>query len=72
LEIGGNAFLFGSLNYERIFQVSNNFYVLGRTGVGAFYFPLHVRSINVPVLVNVIYHVYHVLSVEAGAGSTLF
>jgi hypothetical protein len=71
LEIAGNAFLFGSLNYERVFQISENFYISGRVGVGAYLFN-GGRTINVPILVNAIYHVYHVLSVEAGVGSTLF
>ena len=71
LEIAGNAFLFGSLNYERVFQISKYFYISGRAGVGGYVFT-GVRTIDVPILVNVIYHVYHVLSVEAGAGSTLF
>jgi hypothetical protein len=71
LEIAGNAFLFGSLNYERVFKISKNLYISGRAGVGAYLFN-GGRTINVPILVNAIYHVYHVLSVEAGVGSTLF
>jgi hypothetical protein len=71
IEIAGNAFLFGSLNYERMFKLSGRFYISGRTGVGAFYF-IDVTTINVPIMANVIYNIVHILSVEAGFGTTLF
>jgi hypothetical protein len=71
LEIAGNAFLFGSLNYERVFHLSGKFYLSGRAGMGALYF-MNVRTINVPVLINAIYHIGYILSMEAGVGTTLF
>jgi hypothetical protein len=71
LELGGNACGFGSINYERLFQVSNKVYISARVGVGYFYF-VSTSCVSVPIMCNVIYHVAHVLSLEAGFGTTLY
>ena len=71
LELGGNACGFGSINYERVFPISDKFYISGRVGLGAFYF-MNISSISIPVLGNVIFKIANILSLEAGLGTTLF
>jgi hypothetical protein len=71
LELGGNAFGFGSINYERVFPLSDKFYISGRVGLGAFYF-MNISSISIPILGNVIFKIANILSLEAGFGTTLF
>ena len=69
IEIGGNSFFFGSLNYERIFLNKDFFYLSGRIGVGYGYFIDQIQS--APIVINGIFQIYHTLAVEVGAGLSL-
>jgi hypothetical protein len=71
IELAGNACGFGSINYERVFPISDKFYISGRVGVGGFYY-MNISSISIPILGNVIFKIVNILSLEAGLGTTLF
>jgi hypothetical protein len=71
IEVFGNSYLYGSLNYERIFFHRNDLYLSGRVGIGYIYF-YNGFILSAPLLFNVIYHVYKDLSLEGGVGTTLF
>jgi len=71
IELCGNSYLYGSLNYERIVFHHNDIYLSGRLGIGYIYF-YNAIVFSTPILFNFIYHVHKVVSLEGGVGTTLF
>jgi hypothetical protein len=62
---------FGSVNYERIILHKQCFYFSGRIGTGFGYF-FDTELLSIPIGLNGIFHIYHPLYLEVGAGTTLF
>ena len=71
IEFFGNSFFYGSVNYERIILHKESFYLSGRIGTGAGYY-VNTKLFSIPVVLNGIFHIYHPLYFEVGAGTTLF
>jgi hypothetical protein len=71
IELLGNSYAFGSLNYERIVFHQNRTYLSGRFGVGSLYMT-HGYALSSPILFNFIYNIHKVVSFEGGLGTTLF
>jgi len=71
IELLGNSYLFGSLNYERIVFHQNRHYVSFRFGAGSLYLG-DTYVISCPILFNYLFHIHKVLYLEGGAGTTCF
>ena len=71
VELFGNSLFFGSISYERIILHKHFFYLAGRIGKGFGYF-FDTELLSIPVGLNGIFHIYHQLYFEVGAGATLF
>lgn len=71
VELFGNSFYFGSVNYERIILHKQFFYLSGRIGTG-FGYLFDTELLSIPIGLNGIFHIYHQLYFEVGAGTTLF
>jgi hypothetical protein len=72
VEFLGNVFLFGSMNYERVLMHKNKSYLTGRLGLGYFQDFDIVKIWSVPMLFNFLYNFNKILSIEVGAGTTIF
>jgi hypothetical protein len=70
LELGGNAVLFGSLNYERVLLHRKFFYLTARGGLGGGYIPT-ASILSFPVLVNTLFQFYKGGAAEVGLGATM-
>lgn len=67
VEVAGNSYLFGSLNYERVLLKQRNFYFNGRIGIGYGNFaPTSILS--APIGFNGIFKFYHAFAWEIGVG----
>jgi hypothetical protein len=71
IELLGNSYAFGSLNYERIVFHLKRHYISGRFGVGSLYMT-DTYVFSSPILLNYIFNIYKVVSFEGGVGTTLF
>lgn len=71
VELFGNSLYFGSVNYERIILHKQSFYFSGRIGTG-FGYLIDTELLSIPIGLNGIFHIYHALYFEVGAGTTLF
>lgn len=71
IEFLGNVFLFGSMNYERVLLHKNNSYITGRIGAGYFQDLDIVKIVSFPMLINYLYNLNKVLSIEVGAGTNV-
>ena len=70
LELGGNAILYGSLNYERILLHRKFFYLSARGGIGGGYIP-KASILAFPVLINSIFQFHKGSAVELGVGASM-
>jgi len=69
VEVAGNSFLFGSLNYERVLLKRGNFYLNLRIGIG--YGLTDTRFLSMPLGFNGILQIYRALAWEIGLGLSL-
>jgi len=70
VEVAGNSYFFGSLNYERVLVKQKNFYLNGRIGIGyGNYWPTSILS--APIGFNGILQIYQAFAWEIGLGFSL-
>jgi hypothetical protein len=78
VEIGGNTFIYSSINYERILLQANFFYLSGRIGTGVgigwweFDFGDEGVGVTFPLSVNGIFQLSNKFALELGTGTTFF
>ena len=70
IELLGNSFLIGSINYEKIFHLKNGHYLSGRIGVGYDYYQ-EINILSTPILINYIYNIHKDISIELGLGTDI-
>jgi len=70
VEVAGNSYLFGSLNYERVIIKRGNFYFNGRIGIGYGNFS-QTSIISLPIGFNGIIQIHRAFAWEIGLGFTL-
>jgi hypothetical protein len=69
-ELGGNAPIFGSFNYERFLLNKGLFHLSARIGIGASKFSSQF-TVSMPVLLTGIFHIVKALYAETGFGVSL-
>ena len=70
IELFGNSFLYGSINYERIIFHQKSNYLSGRIGAGFDYYE-GTNIFSTPVIFNYIYNIHKDISFEVGMGTTI-
>jgi hypothetical protein len=71
VELFGNSYLYGSLNYERVVFHHQSIYLSARAGFGYLY-AYNANIFSTPILFNIIFNVHKTISLEGGVGTTLF
>ena len=70
IEVAGNSYLFGSLNYERVLIKRGNFYFNGRIGIGYGNYS-QTSILSLPIGFNGIIQIYQAFAWEIGLGFSL-
>ncbi len=70
LEVAGNSYFFGSLNYERVLFKKGSFYFNGRIGIGYGNYS-QTTILSLPIGFNGIIQIYQAFAWEIGLGLSL-